>query len=321
MAGVITALGTTYNLPNYTGILHQLTPSDTPFFSAIGGLTGGGQTNSTEFEWQEYDLRDAAQNVAVEGADPSDENRVRGNVTNVVQIHQEAVGVSYSKLAAVGLKAGTNNEAQNPVRSELDWQVEQMLKQMVRDVEFSFINGEYDKPSDNDDPRQTRGVLEAITTNVEAAGDEQLTQLLVLDLLQSVWENGGIRESETATIVVNAYQKRRLTAEFITEANYQEASRNVGGVNVQTIETDFGRLNVMLNRYMPTDEVLVVSLEQCRPVYLEIPGKGHFFAEPLARTGSKDRAQLYGEVGLEYGNEMAHGKITGLATAPAVNGD
>nr|WP_231648377.1 DUF5309 domain-containing protein [Saccharothrix sp. NRRL B-16348] len=32
-----------------------------------------------------------------------------------------------------------------------------------------------------------------------------------------------------------------------------------------TIETDFGRLSVMLNRYMPTDTVQVVSLDQCAP--------------------------------------------------------
>jgi hypothetical protein len=50
MAG-ITALGTTYNLPNYTGLLFGLTPADTPFFSAIGGLSGGRQTTDTEFEW------------------------------------------------------------------------------------------------------------------------------------------------------------------------------------------------------------------------------------------------------------------------------
>ena len=53
MAG-ISALGTNYNLPNYTGILHYLTPADTPFFSAVGGLTGGRQTTSTEFEWQTH---------------------------------------------------------------------------------------------------------------------------------------------------------------------------------------------------------------------------------------------------------------------------
>jgi hypothetical protein len=33
----ITAMGTTYNLPNYTGLLYGLSPEETPFFSAIGG--------------------------------------------------------------------------------------------------------------------------------------------------------------------------------------------------------------------------------------------------------------------------------------------
>ena len=49
MAG-ITGLGTTYNLPNYTGILYQLSRAETPFFSTIGGLSGGGQTTETAFE-------------------------------------------------------------------------------------------------------------------------------------------------------------------------------------------------------------------------------------------------------------------------------
>ncbi|MER7047735.1 SU10 major capsid protein [Streptomyces jumonjinensis] len=315
MAG-ITALGTTYNLPNYTGILHQLTPADTPFFSAIGGLTGGGQTNSIEFEWQTFDLRAAGQNAKLEGADaPSDENRVRANVSNLVQIHHETVGVSYTKLAATGAKAGINNAQPNPVTSELDWQVEQMLKQMVRDIEFSFIQGTYQKPADNLTPRRTRGLLQAIATNVIAnAPAAALTEDMVLDLLQAVWTSGGIQESETATLIANAHQKRMLTTIFITNKNYREESRTVGGVRVQTIETDFGTLNLMLNRHMPTDQIAVVSLEQCQPVYQETPGKGHFFAEPLARTGAKDRTQLYGEVGLAYGNERTHGKITGLTT-------
>ncbi|MEU7962371.1 DUF5309 family protein [Streptomyces sp. NPDC049097] len=326
MAGQITGLGTTYNLPNYTGILYQLTPSDTPFFSAIGGLTGGGQTDSIEFEWETFDLRNAGQNVALEGADaPTGQSRVRGNVSNLCQIHHEVVEVSYTKLAATQAKAGINNAERNPVGNELDWQVEQMLKQMVRDVEFSLLRGTYQKPADNTTPRKTRGLLAAITTNVIAAPDgdagtggvqpSALTEDLVLDLLQMVWDNGGIQESDAATLVCGSFQKRMLTKIFITDKNYQESSRTVGGVRVQTIETDFGTLNIMLDRHMPSDQLLVSSLEQCTPVYQEIPGKGHFFAEPLARTGAKDRTQLYGEVGLAYGNERTHGKITNLTTS------
>jgi hypothetical protein len=63
---------------------------------------------------------------------------------------------------------------------------------------------------------------------------------------------------------------------------------------------------------MPTDTVAVVSLEQCAPTFLLVPGKGFLFVEPLATVGAAQRAQIYGEVGLKYGNEMAHGKITGL---------
>jgi hypothetical protein len=76
--------------------------------------------------------------------------------------------------------------------------------------------------------------------------------------------------------------------------------------------TDFGTLNVMMNRHVPVDAIVLSSLEQCMPVFLEIPGKGHFFAEPLAKTGASDQVQLYGEVGLAYGNEKAHGIVRGL---------
>ncbi|RSM73457.1 hypothetical protein DMH04_41330 [Kibdelosporangium aridum] len=394
MAG-ITALGTTYNLPNYTGELIGLTPADTPFLSAIGGLTGGGQTESTEFEWQTYDLRAAGQNTALEGADaPSIQNRVRANVTNVCQIHQEALGVTYTKQAATQQKSGSNNAERNPVSSELDWQVEQMLKQVARDVNYSFLQGTYQKPVDNTTARKTRGLLQAITTNVVNGGTAlgsattsatndtftisshglvandqvvldtivtttgvtagtvyyvvttttntfkvaatkggaaidltggdgtaNVTKLNVItkdravDLLQMVYDNGGIQESETATLVTNSVGKRGLTKAFITDSNYQESNRNVGGVNVTTIETDFGTLNVMLDRHMPQGTIAVASLEQCMPVFLEVPSKGHMFVEPLAKTGAQDKAQIYGEVGLAYGNERAHGKITNLIIA------
>ena len=139
----------------------------------------------------------------------------------------------------------------------------------------------------------------------------------VLDLAQLAWDNGGIRETETRTIVVNSTLKRALTRAFVTDRNYREETRNVGGVNLQTIETDFGRFNIMLDPYVPKDKLLVLSLEELAPRFLEIPGKGHFFAEPLAKTGAADKVQLYGEIGLEYGNEKAHAILTVGANTPS----
>ena len=313
MAG-ITGMGTTYNLPNFVGELFETTPSDTPFLSAIGGLTGGKSTKSVEFQWQTYDLRDAGQNTKVEGANaPAGESRVRVPANNIVEIHQEAIDVSYTKQAATGQYAGLNIAGSNPVQDELAWQTNVMLKQIARDVEYSFIRGLYQKPVDNTTARKTRGILEAITTNVIAnAAPAVLTEKMVLDLMQKVWDNGGIKESETATLMVNSTLKRKLSDIFVTQKNYQEATRNVGGVNLQTIETDFGTVNIMLNRNMPADQLAVVSLEMCFPVFLEIPGKGHMFLEELAKVGASTKYQIYGEIGLEYGNQIAHGKITNV---------
>lgn len=137
----------------------------------------------------------------------------------------------------------------------------------------------------------------------------ELTEGMVQDLMQSAYDSGGIDESETATLMVNSTLKRAITKIYITDKNYQEGTRNVGGVNLKTIETDFGELNVMLNRHMPSGALQVVSLEECAPRFLPIPGKGHFFIEPLAKVGAADKSQMYGEIGLEYGNERKHAKL------------
>jgi len=391
MAG-ITALGTTYNLPNYTGLLFQLTPADTPFLSATGGLSGGGQTISPQFEWETFDLRGAAQNVALEGAAaPTAQERVRGQVKNVVELHQEKISVSYTKQAAVGQKAGLANAVPNPIQNEVDWQTAQMLKQIARDVEYAFINGRYNLPVDNTTTRQTMGLRQAITTNRTNVGTLQLAAAVVAPstititgttlangnqvvlrnvtagigvddahtyyvvnkavntvqlaatlggapitlgtgvadvwlcsgtplskanidvMLQQVYDNGGIMEADTATVIVNSSQKIALTNAYGNAfGKYFEQSRTIGGVAFETILTDFGTLNVMLDRLVPKDTVIVCSLEMCMPVFEEIPGKGHFFAEPLAKTGSSDDVQIYGEVGLAFGNQLAHGIIEGL---------
>lgn len=394
MAG-ITGQGTTFNLPNFTGELFAVSPEDTPLLSATGGLTGGEETTSPIFEWQGYDLRDPEENRSrTEGANaPNPEERVRFNVDNVVEIHQEVVEVSYTKQAATGLRNGNNVNGTNPVTAELPWQVAQAIKQVARDVEASFILGQYQKPSDNTTPRKTRGLLQAITTNVidlgtsftglSAATDtitHTATPLADGDavrftsvgvstaiklnrtyfvvgkttnafkvsatkggapitigtatvdvsklstaaptkatydtLFQRVYDNGGISEGEAATLIVGSDQKRNVSKAYSDGTNNQVASRNVGGVNLQTIETDFGRINIMLDRWLPKDAAVVASLEQLKPRFLLIPGHGHFFQENLAKVGAADRVQLYGEIGLEYGNEKAHGQYRGLPLAP-----
>lgn len=406
MAG-ITGQGTTFNLPNYVGELFAVSPTDTPFLSAIGGLTGGRAATSALFQWQGYDLRNADKlRQRVEGANaPTAEARVRFNVNNVCEIHHEAIELSYTKLSTPGQYASTGSshtgmvgvEGTNPAMDELDWQTRQALIQIARDVEYGFLAGTFNNPSDNNTARRTRGLLAATATNaadygtlvgngastiatngnitetshglsvgdavvarglgtgaIGVLGEEtlyyvlttadantftigtataanggttitfagtgtadfyeatQLTEAHVLTMMQRVWDQGGISQQDTATLICNSTLKQRLTAIFITGKNYQEMTRDVGGVALATFQTDFGVCNIMLNRYMPSGALSICSMEQCAPRFLEVPNKGFLFVEPLAKVGAAERAQIYGEIGLEYGNEKAHGKIIGV---------
>ncbi len=318
MAG-ITGMATSFDLPNFVGDLFDISPEDTPFLSAIGGLTGGRPAYDKRFEWEYYDLRAAANNrQRLEGADaPTAEQRVRKNAKNVVEIHQEAVEITYTRqsLADRGGYA-TTLRGQSPVADEMRWQLDQHLKQIARDVDYGFLTGTYQEPEDNATPRKTRGLLEAIVTNVIDMNGAVPTRDAIDALFQLAYENGGIQEGETRTIIVGPAMKRLVTKLYIrdTTQGFYQQSRNVGGVNLMQIETDFGSAAVMVDRYMPNGDLVVCSLEECAPRFLEVPNKGFLFWEPLAKTGSKDRSQVYGEIGLEYGNERKHAKMVEATT-------
>jgi hypothetical protein len=404
MSGSVSGVGTTFGLPNYHGELFGLSPGDTPLLSAAGGLSGGGQTDSTSFEWQTYDLRDAASRPRLEGADaPTAEERVRANVENVCQIFHEAVATSYTKSAATGQYATagsapfqSNSGSDSPI-NEHSWQVEQALKQIARDVNYVFWHGTKVKPTTNATARATQGLLGAMTSNAQIADSTNpltagasaatdtitVTHNLVADdkvvftdvgasttivagraywvksvsttasfkisetkggaaitvgtatvsfygckaatvsspdligvLLQSIFDNGGITEQGTATLFVPSGQKRMLSKGYATayssNAGILAGTRNVGGVEMNTIITDFGTLNVAVDRQLPADAIAVVSMEQVTPVFLNVPGKGVLFEEELAKTGASDKTQIYGEIGLKYGNQAAHGVLRGL---------
>jgi hypothetical protein len=319
MAG-IAGRGTTYNLPNYHGQLIALSRESNPFLAAIGGLLGGLKTvDAKEWEWQGYDLRAPAINrQRLEGADaPTADNRVRQNFSNITEIHQEAVDVSYTRMAAVGQRNGLNVAQDDPAINEVVFQTSATVKAKARDINATFIRGTYNKPTDNTTARRTRGLLEAITTNRKIlAPGRPLVYDDLGDLMQMAWDAGGFREGETRTLMLNSIPKRQLTKVFVKDAGYKEETRNVGGMNLQTVETDFGRVNLMLEPDMPQTAIAAVSLEVCKPVALEIPQKGVFFLEPLAKIGASERSQLYGEIGLEYGSEVQHAVLDGI-TVPA----
>lgn len=309
------AAGTVWNLPNYTGELFTSDLINTPFLSAIGGLTGGMQTENFEFATDsQYDQETAAQPAITETASltaPTAISYVRSQNKNVTQIFHEQVSISYVRASNQGRLSGINSAgAQNNVISEKDWQIAKALEKIARDVEYTFLNGAYQISTDAGTANKTRGIIAASTVNTVAAGSATLSKALMDSLFLEMFNNGAM--FKIPVIMCGGFQKQKISDIY----GYAPEDRNVGGVNIKQIETDFGNIGVMpAHRFMPAGTLLVADLAVCAPVFQPVPEKGNLFYEDLAKTGASEKGQVFGQIGLNHGPAFAHGTITNLATS------
>lgn len=311
----IQAAGTLWNCPNYVGELFLIGAGRTPFLNMIGGLTGGGRVVSA-FNFplaQPWSLEAAAQPAISETASltaPTPTTFLRGQDVQTCQIFQRQISVSYAKQSSVGQLSGLSMTAElQPVQNERDFQIAAALRQIALDVDYSFLNGVYQAASDASTPAKMRGLIPACANNTVAAGNTALTKQHLSGLLRSMALNGAAFGQ--MVLFCNAFQKQKLSELY----GYAPTDRNVGGVNVKIIETDFADVGVVWSPNMPAATILVADLDVCRPVFLPVPGKGPIFYEELSRTGASEKGQVYGQIGLDYGPEEYHGTITGLAVS------
>ena len=178
-------------------------------------------------------------------------------------------------------------------------------------IEYTFLNGAYQKANADNVANKTRGILTAIETNDVEGGEGALTKAMLRSLFKSIYDNGG--RVNGAIILVNSFQKGAIS-DLYANGMSTPASRTVAGINVTDIVTDFGNVGVALAPSMPQDTLLIFNPEVCHAIEQPTPGKGNFFYEELAKTGAGERGQIFGQIGLDYGPEWMHGKITGLAT-------
>ncbi len=326
MPNVVNGTGNTWNLPNFAGELFTASPTKTPLLSMIGGLTGGLRTENDEFETgQLYEFPSAAQPAISETASetaPTPTAIAREQKTNVTQIFHETISVTYAKQANRGKLSGLNTAGQktNPT-SELDWQIARRLEKIARDVEYTFINGVYQKATSADVANKTRGMLALCAgtggTTINATSNS-VAAPISLAMLKSLYKEMADAGAAFGNMVLfcNSYQKQAITALYENQLGYNKAAeRNVGGMNITEIENDFFKLGICYDPFMPVDSILISDVSAMAPVFQDVPGKGVLFLEDLAKTGATDKKQIYGEIGLAHGPAFLHASITGLAAA------
>jgi hypothetical protein len=245
-------------------------------------------------------------NAALEAADAGAPRfTVRTRKSNYTQIFSAAVQVSGSEAAV----------RQIGVDDEMDYQKTNRLRELLRDLENTAINGVAPaaNPEGSSTVRRTmRGILASLTSNVLAPGDgiipedTTLTEAHVNAALRTIWESSG---NKPDLIVCGGGQKRRINGFIQTSQRFSPGGESYKNL-VSTYESDYGVCRIVLSRYVPASMVLL--LDSSRISVVPLSGRSFQFTR-LATTGDYESGQVVGEYTLELRNEKGHGVLTGLA--------
>lgn len=310
---------------NYRGPLFQIGANQTPFLNLISGRS----YRSASFAFpmgQTWTPGSASQPSITEDASSTTltpATITRSEITNTAQIAQYTVAVSFKKQSQIGLMSGVNTNDPNPVTDELVFQRMAQLKKMAIDMEYSFLQGAYAAATNTATAATTRGIIAGTTTNAVNASSARLTKALVDSALKLMADNGA--PFQDAYIFVNSFQKQMISNIY----TYAPMDRNVGGMNIKQIETDFGMLGVIFSPQVTTSVLQIVEASACAPVFVPVSfvNDGNVgpapvdmngvdvLWQPTAITTGARGGFLYSQYGLDYGPETYHGKITSLATS------
>lgn len=309
-------IATSFETPNYSGLLFNKGNTRTPFSSMIGGKTK--YTDHVEFAvGQEYTTDGGTQPEISEAASltaPEASVKKRKQTTNVTQIFQESVGISYAKMSNMGTLSGLNVTGQkaNPA-DELAFQVDAKMKKIARDIEYTYLNGVYAKAGSDTKANKTRGILPAITSNIVDAAGKPLTVWMLADALKVIYESNA--PTNGLVVWLDAISMFQLNADAQMNGNtIVPASREVNGISLSKVLTPLGEVNLYLGEFLPAGTAGIFNFDVIYPVEQMTPGKGNFYLDALGKTGAGEKYYIFGQTGLDHGPEWYHGKITGIST-------
>lgn len=275
-----------------------VSPTDTPLTTLLMGRGATVPATDITVTWRERKLNETRGTLKKEGEDAGDPIKSsRGSLSNVCQIIEKVTQVSGTaeKLNPKGIGSSFNAE------------VADRLIETKRDLEWYFLNGVRAEENEST-PRQMNGLINLVNADNVIDATAGLTEDLMLDAMQKMWDHGSQGEYYT---FVNASVKRKLNDLLKNAANIRVNITNglsqTMGITVQKVESDFGTLNLVLDRHMDTKTMLILDLDQVQIAEL----RGTFF-EMLPKAGDYHKGHILNESTIKLLNSYSGAKLINI---------
>ena len=281
------------NREDVSDIITNIAPYETPLYTRLGRV----KATETNHEWLEDTLGDAEDNAKVEGFTFSTVDAVpRVRLGNYTQIMERGVHVTGTQEAV--LHYG--------LRSEIAYQMTKKLKELAFDCEKALIEQDTKVAGSMALERRFGGLPYWIITHVldNGGAPRPLTFDLINNALENVWNSGG----KPSILLVSPRNKRVVSTFTAGNIKHMEGNKTHKLTQMITVlETDFGLVQTLTDRFMPNDTVYGLSPEYMKKAFLR-----PFKTNELPQISDMIRRNVYGEWTLEMRAEKAHFKIADL---------
>ena len=290
------------NREGLTDTIADLFVDSAPMF----GMARKVKAISTKHEWQEDSLASASKAGVVEGATVSYAKRkVRTRRQNYCQIRIRPWDVSFTQQAVT--TAG--------VRNDVAREIMKALKELTTDYEKIIQSTANSAAGTSAVARASKGLSKAITTNVvsKAGVSTFLQESHVSRILQKIWNEGG----DPRVMFCGGQSKRQVSETFSAKTGFSfqiNQSARMMISNINKYEGSFGTLDIVPDHFIRPEKIHIVTPDMIRVAVLRDieQFKG-------AQTNSAIRGWVEAEMTLEWGNQKAHGKISGVKTSGTVS--
>lgn len=186
-------------------------------------------------------------------------------------------------------------------------EVGKIIKRMGQQMERALLFGKKQAPAAATGSTMD-GIRARISTNVYNKAGAKLTATMLEDGLVAAWQN----DSVTDMYAIVGQIQRRVISQMLDPYRQAGYSDTVLGTTVRRYETDFGNITVVLDRYMPDDEVLLIDAS--RIGFGPLQGRALSEKEIAPTSGEYRQWQWTGEYTAEVRQESIHSRIYGLKT-------